>query len=227
MKLRPSRDAGPAEERGLDKPKPYAPIIAFCEGCLEKHGDSYLGVGWTISQEATDGRYQVMLDMVDAGAQEPVTLLDFGCGASHLREYIERRGLGERIHYSGLDLSPKFLELSRRKFPEVSYYDVDLLDGRDGLPTFDYVVMNGVFTYKSDIPYPNMLDYFKALVEGAFQLTRRALAFNVQSPDVEHRDYLFHVPFDEMAAFLVERISPRFRLRHDYGLYDYTVYVYR
>ena len=218
-------DCGRAPDRGATRP--YTPIIAFYERCLTQFGDTYRGVGWTISQEATDRRHQVMLDMIEAGPGEPVSVLDFGCGASHFREYIERRGLGDSIRYSGLDLSRRFLELSRRKFPMVDFYEVDLLEGRNGLPAFDYVVMNGVFTYKGDVPYPAMLDYFQTLVERVFHLTRRGLAFNLQSPNVEHRDYLFHVPFDDVTAFLVDRVSPRFRLRHDYGLYDYTVYVYR
>jgi SAM-dependent methyltransferase len=221
------RDAHGGRVQDRARTAPYAPIIAFCERCLEQYGDTYRGVGWTISQEATDRRHQVMLGLIEPGWRDSVSVLDFGCGASHFREYIEHQGLGDRIRYSGLDLSPKFLELSRRKFPKLDYYDVNLLEGRNGLPMFDYVVMNGVFTYKGEIPYSTMLDYFKTLVERAFELTRRGLAFNLQSPNVEHREYLFHVPFDDVTAFLVDRISPRFRLRHDYGLYDYTVYVYR
>jgi hypothetical protein len=41
------------------------------------------------------------------------------------------------------------------------------------------------------------------------------------------RDDLFHLPFDVMASFLAERLSRRFVIRHDYGLYEYTTYVYR
>ena len=46
--------------------------------------------------------------------------LDFGCGLWHLYEYISRESLAS-IGYSGLDISPRFLELSRQKFPEVTY----------------------------------------------------------------------------------------------------------
>lgn len=61
----PAVTRGPAEETGLHQPKPYAPIIAFCERCLVQYSDSYRGVGWTMSQEATDRRHQVILDLVE------------------------------------------------------------------------------------------------------------------------------------------------------------------
>ena len=41
------------------------------------------------------------------------------------------------------------------------------------------------------------------------------------------RDDLFHWGLDELTAFLTKDISRRFVLRNDYGLYEYTVYVYR
>jgi hypothetical protein len=52
---------------------------------LERHGDSYLGVGWTKSQADTDRRYDVMLGVV-RDPDDDVSLLDFGCGLSHLYE---------------------------------------------------------------------------------------------------------------------------------------------
>jgi hypothetical protein len=41
------------------------------------------------------------------------------------------------------------------------------------------------------------------------------------------RDDLFHLPFDTLAAFLRTEVSRHFLFRADYGLYEYTVYVYR
>ncbi len=41
------------------------------------------------------------------------------------------------------------------------------------------------------------------------------------------RDDLFHLGFDDMASFLDSDISRHFVIRHDYELFEYTVYVYR
>ena len=41
------------------------------------------------------------------------------------------------------------------------------------------------------------------------------------------RDDLFHLPFDTLAAVLKKEISRHFVISNDYGLYEYTVYVYK
>jgi hypothetical protein len=41
------------------------------------------------------------------------------------------------------------------------------------------------------------------------------------------RDDLFHLPYDPLAAFLKAEISRHFVFRADYGLYEFTTFVYR
>ena len=108
--------------------KPYTTLVRFSESFLERYGDSYLGVGWTKRQEDADTRYRVMLELLAGERGRPVTLLDFGCGASHLYEHLQAHQRAD-IAYSGLDISPRFLALSRRKFPHVTYYELDVLEG--------------------------------------------------------------------------------------------------
>jgi SAM-dependent methyltransferase len=154
-------------------------------------------------------------------------LLDFGCGASHLYEYLRREGI-EGIEYSGLDLSESFVRLSRSKFPDRPYYCVDILDDDVTLPRFDYAVMSGVFTEKRELAWEEMLGYFKRVLSKVFALVDHGLAFNVMSKHVDwEREDLFHLPFDVLADFLTKEVSRNFVLRGDYGLYEYTAYVYR
>ncbi len=206
--------------------KPYRRIIRASESYFERHGDSYLGVGWTKSQEHADTRYRVMLEVI-RDSKRPVSLLDFGCGLSHLYEYMLRNDVRD-IEYAGLDLSETFLRVCRQKFPHIAYYNVDILEQAHRIPVFDYVVMNGIFTLKADLSYKDMLYYFTTMIPEVFEKARVGIAFNVMSKQVDwERDDLFHLPFDEVASFLVEKVSRHFLIRHDYGLYEYAVYVYR
>lgn len=169
-----------------------------------------------------------MLELIDGDGDAPVSLLDVGCGLAHLHAYMQRQPPRRPIAYSGLDLSRRMLAIAREKFPKVRFYELDLLAGRGGLPQFDYVVMNGVFTYKADLTYEEMLSYWQALLPRAFELAERGLAFNVMSTAVEwERDDLFHLPFDVLTRFVVDNLSRRFVIRHDYPLFEYTTYVYR
>ena len=206
--------------------KKYLHIVSHYERCLEKYGDTHLGVDWP-NKEDTETRYRVMLEVIKQDTSGKISLLDFGCGASHLYEYILRHKL-DNIVYSGLDLSEKLISLSRKKFPAIVYYCLDILDGQVNLPDFDYIMMNGVFTEKYDLSFEEMFFYFKDVVSRVFNRARIGIAFNVMSKQVDwERDDLFHLPLDPLADFLTKGLSRNIVIRNDYGLYEYTVYVYK
>ena len=203
----------------------YWEIIRHYEDCLEKFGDSHLGVDWPNIDDA-DTRYKIMLDVVkDKGSLN--NLLDFGCGASHLYDYIIKNNI-KSIKYSGLDISEKFISFSEKKYPEINYYCVDIIKQPDVIPKFDYMILNGVFTEKNSLTYDEMLNYFFKLTYEVFRKSKIGIAFNVMSKHVDwERDNLFHLPFDTLASFLKKEITRNFIIRNDYGLYEYTVYVYK
>jgi hypothetical protein len=205
----------------------YLSIVSHYEKCLERHGDTHLGVDWPNKLDA-ETRYQVMRELIKPiPSGGVVRLLDFGCGASHFYESILACGL-KGIDYSGLDLSEKFIALSRRKFPGNSYFCIDLLEEAVEIPAFDYIVLNGVFIEKRALAFDDMLSYFKQLVKKVFERAQIGIAFNVMSKHVDwERDDLFHLPFDLLAEFLRKEVSRNFVFRSDYKLYEYTTYVYR
>lgn len=207
--------------------KKYLNIVSHYESCLEQHGDTHLGVDWP-KHEDVEKRHSVMLDVIKPESRgQRVSLLDFGCGASHLHEYILKQGLGN-IEYAGLDLSEKFVRLSQSKFPQNQFFCLDVLDEQASLPNFDYIVMNGVFTEKKELSFDEMFAYFTRLLKKVYESARIGVAFNVMTKHVDwERDDLFHLPFDTLAAFLKKELTRNFVFRNDYGLYEYTAYVYR
>lgn len=206
--------------------RPYMELVRHYEACLDLHGDNHLGVDWPDAADA-EKRYSVMLDVIREPRPEPVSLLDFGCGLSHLLDYICRNDF-RGIDYHGLDASARFVAASHRKYPETPYFQLDILESDQTLPNFDYIVMNGVFTEKQSLSYSRMYEFLEATLSTAFAHARKGIAFNLMSKHVDwERDDLFHVPFDEVAGMVRSRLSRNFIFRNDYGLYEYTVYVYR
>lgn len=205
--------------------KKYLSIVEYYNSCLEKHGDSHLGVDWPKREDA-ETRYKIMLEIIKNNSKE-VSLLDFGCGASHMYEYMLKNKISN-IKYSGLDLSDKFISLSRSKFPENNYYCIDILDKEKDIPVFDYIIMNGIFTEKRELSFKEMFEFFQAVLKRIFIFTKKGMAFNVMSKQVDwERNDLFHLSFDLLASFLTKEISRNFMIRHDYKLYEYTVYVFK
>ncbi len=201
---------------------PYAENVRYAEACLEKHGDTHEGMGWTKSPESAVSRQDVMLDVIRDGATAPICLLDFGCGTSQLLDRIRARGL-DRIDYVGLDASERMLDVARRKFPDVQYLTSD-----QTLDEYDYVVASGVFTMRLGLSAAAAWEHARGLTERLFSVTRVGLAANFTSSHVDwERDDLLHVPVDDLLAFATERLTRHVVIRHDYPLYEYTAYVYR
>lgn len=205
----------------------YLDIVAHYEACLDAHGDTHRGVDWPNADDASK-RYDVMLGVLEHPRCPPApTLLDLGCGAGHMLEHLRRVGPPD-VRYLGADISPRFIDLCRRKFPSESFTLVDVLREPDRLPVADFVVANGVFTEKRSLSWEAMWSYTRRMITTVFSSTRIGLAFNVMSHHVDwQRDDLFHLPYDTLAAFLRAEASRHFLFRADYGLYEYTAYVYR
>jgi Methyltransferase domain len=203
----------------------YLRIVRHYESCLRRFGAGPNAVDWKSGEDAAV-RYSVMLDVIrDRSAT--ATLLDFGCGLAGLKDHMDARGLS-RIAYSGLDLSPEFVACARERHPGVTFYCGDVLTELLDLPSFDYIVMNGIFTRRHDLGLDEMRSYLECLLLYSFALTRIGLAFNVMSKCVDwESEALFHACPGELAEFICRKATPHFVLRNDYGLYETTCYLYR
>lgn len=210
----------------LDLERYRTTIVGHYEACLGRHGDTHQGVDWPDAADAAT-RYEVMLGILPANRSRPVRLLDFGCGAAHLLDHMLATGV-DGVEYTGLDLSPRYLELCRDKHPSATFLELDVLAEPGRLPEFDYAVLNGVFTEKRELTHDQMFAHLRAVVREVFAATRHGLALNVMSSHVDwERDDLFHLPIDDLVAFLTADVSRHVVVRSDYGLYEYTTYVHR
>lgn len=210
----------------------YHEITTCTESYFAREGDSPLGMGWPNAPDAVR-RYQVMLDVIREEPGTQVSLLDFGCGVGHLYDFIcdqqrSRDTAAHTIDYHGVDLSRQFIDVARSRNANTDFRQIDVLLHPEQLSTYDYAVINGVFTSKCSMSFDEMLTFVKDVLILLFSQVRCGIAFNAMSKHVDwERDDLFHLPFETIAAFLTEHLSRHFVFRNDYGLYEYTTYVYQ
>lgn len=207
----------------------YRKIANQYEFELEQHQTGFRAVGWP-RVEDTLLRFIVMLDLLRNDIKKPEdktqSLIDIGCGLGHLFEFIQENQI-QLIQYSGLDISPKYIDRCEKKFPETKFYCCDLLAEEFNVK-FDFAVMNGVFTQKFSIGQDEMFTLIKVVLKKVFSLVNKGMAFNVMSPKVDFKkEGAFHLDFSILINFIVENLSRNFVIRHDYGLYEYTCYVYK
>ncbi len=204
----------------------YLCIAEHYERCLHAHGATPRGVDWPDADDLKT-RFGVMLAAMPPSLNQPC-LLDIGCGPGLLLDYLSERQRLDCYDYLGIDISALMVNEAHRRWPQYAFQQRDIL--REPLPpeSADLVIMNGVLTEKVSLSQQAMLDFAQAIIKSSFRLTRHVLAFNVMSVHVDwQRDELFYWPFDELARFLKSEVSRHFLFRADYGLYEYTVYVYR
>jgi putative glycosyltransferase len=220
--IREDINSGPPP--ALKKDGDYRAIVSHYEGRLAEHGTGPKAVDWKDEQAATT-RYDVMLDLLPK-TQEPVTLLDFGCGLGGLKQHIQARGL-DHIHYEGLDVSPAYAEAARKALPGTTIHCFDILETPGALGQYDYIVMNGVFTRRQDMTEAQMFAYLERLGGAVFAHARQGLAFNVMSMHVDWKEEtLFHPDTSALARVVSRALSRHMVLRDDYGLYECTCYAY-
>jgi dTDP-4-amino-4,6-dideoxygalactose transaminase len=212
-----------------DTNKRYLEIMHHYDACLLRHGDTARGADWP-NEIDRQTRFTVMLDVVASDRAERVDLIDVGCGTGELfrrAQQVERPS----ISYRGIDISPLALQFARAKFPCAKFLAFDILEANDQELTAlasDYCVINGLFTVKRDLSNDEMWRFMTGVISRLWPITRKAMAFNVMSKHVQYeRDDLFHVSLDQMAGFLHELAGRSITFRADYGLFEYTCYVWK
>lgn len=204
----------------------YLKIARHYEECLRKHGPNHKGMDWP-NQADLARRFDVMLGLTKPGT-EVSRLLDLGCGAGLFAEHLSEHDHIAAFNYTGVDISPEMVAAAKEKNPGVFFETRDVLIRPYEKDSFDYVVMNGLLTEKLTLSQSDMEEFAFAMIKRAFDSCRVGIAFNVMSSHVDwKREDLFHLSFDSLASFLSSEVSRHFTFRADYGLYEYTAYVYR
>lgn len=205
----------------------YLELARHYDKCFRKYGDNNFGVDWP-NQEDTLTRHQVMFDLIRPVEKSHITnssLLDFGCGLGHFYEWLDKQPY--KPNYSGLDINEGFYTHCKNKFPNLDFYQLDILE-ENTIPSFDYIIVNGVFTEKGILSHNEMWQFFTSVLIELWEKCDKAIAFNLMSKHVDwERDDLFHVSLDELGWFLKEKLNRNFIIRNDYKLYEFTTYVYK
>lgn len=201
-------------------------IQSHYEETLALFGPGVLGVDWP-DMDDLETRFRVML----SGAPEldrPVRLLDVGCGVGLLFDHLATHAPAGGWTYAGLDISSAMVDQARARHPYARFMVRDLIAAPLLGESFDYALLNGVFTVKRDLSQAEMVEFVQALLRAVWTNVRYGLAFNVMTVHLDRlRDDLFHWPIDEAVAFATRELSPQVRVRADYGLQEYTTFVYR
>ena len=199
----------------------YNKIADYYNKVFNKHGETPEGLAWD-NQINLNKRYEVMFDIIK---HYNSTILDFGCGYGGLYEWILNNK--KSVEYTGLDINKEVLKIAEEKYPKTTWINSDIHKNLFDL-NFDYIICNGTFTVKDTLTQEEMTNFMCNTLEKLWTKTNKGIAFNVMSKLVDwERDDLFNVSIDQLGQWLVDNLSRNFVIKNNYGLYEYTVYVYK
>lgn len=218
------------QDLAMQSQNKYLQIIDHYTECFKKFGETSKGVDWP-NMKDLEKRFGVMLDITkhQTPNNKKIKILDLGCGFGLFLDFINQKNLpNEGLDYSGIDLSEPMIKSAQKKWPKENFFIHDIIKNPLSENSYDYIIMNGLLTEKLGLSFEEMFEHAKTLVKSAFNSCKIGLAFNVMSNHVDwKREDLFHLSFDDLGNFLTKECGRNFIIRSDYGLYEYTVYLFK
>jgi len=188
------------------------------------YGDTFKGVGWNNSKNAIK-RY-TEISKLFSGVNKKISILDIGCGTSLYYEFLKKKY--KNFRYFGADSSNLMIQKSIEKFPKVKYYKCDFISSSIKNKSFDYSIINGVFTQKGNTSDIEMTRYIRKILLNVNKVSKKGIAFNLLSPSVDWKNKKnFYPNLDQFFDFLTKKISRNIVVNHSYGLYELIIYVYK
>lgn len=228
----------------------YKQIANYYSQAFEQHGATPQGLAWDNNRNMRV-RYRTMYEIIKPDLYPP-SILDFGCGYGGFYNYlIKGKCLENKKHftYYGIDINENLIKKARELYtPEYIIEDTDLsLIPGFGLidihseeewnmfnnpkicpESYDYIICNGTFTVKHNLTQEEMTNFMCSTLEKLWTKTNKGIAFNCMSKILDfERDDLYHVSFDELSMWVYDNLSNKFIIRQDYGLREFTMYVYK
>ena len=201
-------------------------LVSHYERCLSANGRSPAGVDWPNGKDLAL-RFDKHLEILSGCNSPKPELLDLGCGPGLLLDFLNYEKKLPLIKYQGIDLSQPMIDSALKRWPNQSFSVRNIIANPLPKNSVDVVIMNGVLTESLDIPRVTMIDMAQQLIKEAANVARHGVAFNVMNPNVDwRRTDLFYWSFDEVAQYVIPNISRHVTFKADYGLYEYTVFIW-
>ncbi len=196
-------------------------VVAHYEAQLARHGPTAEGMDWK-DQASQRLRFGVLCDVADLNG---LSVLEVGAGAGHLYDFLAERKIA--ANYSGVDLSAEMVEAARRLHPGVVFECRDILV-EPSPARYDVVMCSGLFHVKLGHPDEVWQEFVQQTLRRMYELCRVAIAFNLMSDQVDTRaPNLHYADPTRVFDFCRRELSRWTTLRHDYPLYEFSVFVHR
>jgi SAM-dependent methyltransferase len=191
----------------------------YYDKLLNKYGTTPSALG------LPKGRQELRFKNIDKLFFSGCTILDYGCGFADLNKYLKKRFSKYKYTYSGCDIVPKFLEISKKLYPKVNFFD---LRKKKIKKNFDITTAFGVFNLLYSKNQSHHFEIIKAKLKDIFSITNKYVLVDFQTPLVDYKqNNSYHQNVDILVDYIGKNLSRRFEIIHSYLPYEYSVIIYK
>src|SRR6185437_903756 len=195
-------------------------IKILYQDAFNKNGDSPASVLWPKGRQSE--RFFALSRNVKSKSK--FSVLDFGCGLAHLKEYLDSSYLD--VEYTGADIVDDFLNHNSKKFPNSTFLTPDELYASE--KKYDYILSSGAF----NILYVKDKEEHKKIVfdilEKLFQRTTKYLSVNFMTDQVDfQQEGAYHQNIIELYEFCSKNLTKRLEIDQSYMPFEFTITLWK
>jgi SAM-dependent methyltransferase len=190
-------------------------IRRFYESQYETYGYDPRSLGWIVGSQQTRFR-----ELAGIGDLEGCSILDVGCGFGDLYGYLLDQGI--KVNYTGVDLSPHFLDIARMVYPDAEFFMADF--EKEPIPgKFDWAFESGAFSLK--------LSDNKTLIRNSlkkmFKMVKKGIAADFLSSNAAIKDSSLYYQDPEELRKFCNTLSERITIKNNYKPTEFCIYIYK
>ncbi len=190
---------------------------------IKLYGRTAKGVDWNES-DSQILRYEQLLTITEGF--EAFSVLDYGCGYGILVDILAN--LNKDFIYLGLDISPLMIQAAQKHY--LNYKGVEFKEASNISSMSDFIVASGIFNIKLNSKESVWRNYIYKTLDDFNKYSEKGFSFNCLSSysDAEKRSSKLYyadplILFDHCKRHYSDNVS----LIHNYGLYEFTILVYK
>lgn len=175
------------------------------------------------SQASQEERFRILLEIADVSCK---TVLDVGCGFGDLYGYVKKIAASTRQQlpeYTGMDIVDELIQEARKKYFEATFLSGDFIS-KQFEKKYNYVFASGIFFLEN----PCWEKYCLSVCKKMYDVASEGVAINFLSRFSRKKDsFSYYASPGKIVEMIMDNITKRCVLRHDYRENDFTIYLYK
>ena len=188
----------------------------------------YKGTPMAVSSESLEHKKIRFKNICDIFInEESFTLHEVGMGIADMNQYIIDFYPKKKVVYSGTEILEEYVKEAEIRFPHSKFFHRDIAES-SFKDTYDFIVLSGVFHQRRESSIRDWENFSQNILRNTFKMCHKGIAFNFISPFVDfYQTQVYYANLPKLLNFINDDLSRFFEIKHNYALFEFTVYVYK